>query len=104
MADIVGSPHDPFPDTRDSTQVHKFRTSIHIFLVEAVWSISVLVPVLFVMAMLFEYTNAWMAIMPGAVGAVSFALVLALGSFAALLPSTYVGRWREKHLDNLRSR
>lgn len=64
--------------------------------VELVWAASVLIPVLFVVGALFGLTNAWMAVLPGFLGAVTFLIVLLIGGLAATLPSAYVAKWRER--------
>jgi hypothetical protein len=51
--------------------------------------------------LLFEFTNAWLAILPGILGAVTFLVILTIGGFAAALPSTYVARWREYMIDRI---
>lgn len=106
MSDIVGSPqHGQLLDTaQHGSEKLKLGASFAVFSIEIIWAASILVPVLLVMATLFKYTNAWMAVIPGAMGAVTFAVILALGCFAALLPSTYVGRWREKAVEKLERR
>jgi len=64
--------------------------------VELVWAASVLVPVLLVIGALFNFTSAWMAVLPGFLGAVSFLIVLLIGGLAATLPSAYLAKWRER--------
>lgn len=72
-----------------------------IMLIETIWAASVLLPVLFVVGALFEFTNAWLAILPGILGAVTFLIILTIGGFAAALPSTYVAQWREHMIDRI---
>ena len=74
-----------------------------IILIETIWASSVLLPVLFVIGILFEFTNAWLAILPGILGAVTFLIILTIGGFAAALPSTYVARWRECMIDKIKA-
>ncbi|NKB56386.1 MAG: hypothetical protein GKS00_08625 [Alphaproteobacteria bacterium] len=72
-----------------------------IIIVELLWVASVLILVLLVIGALFEFTNGWMAILPGFLGAVTFLIILTIGGFAAALPSTYVARWREAAIDRI---
>jgi hypothetical protein len=72
------------------------RAAILLAAIELVWAASVLVPVLAVIGALFSFTNAWLAILPGFLGAVTFLIILTIGGFAASLPSAYVARWRER--------
>ena len=62
---------------------------------EFIWIVSVLIPVLAVIGALFNATNAWMAVLPGFMGAITFMIVLTIGGLAATLPSVYLGKWRE---------
>lgn len=66
--------------------------------VELIWAASVIIPVLAVLGALFNATNAWMAVLPGFLGAISFLIVLAIGGLAATLPATYLAKWREVFL------
>ncbi len=63
--------------------------------VELIWAASVLIPVLLVIGVIFNFTNAWMAVLPGFLGAITFLIVLTIGGLAATLPSAYLGKWRE---------
>ena len=63
--------------------------------IELIWIVSVLIPVLAVIGALFNATNAWMAVLPGFMGAITFMIVLTIGGLAATLPSVYLGKWRE---------
>ena len=67
-------------------------------LIELIWAASILVPVLLVLSVLFNFTNAWLAILPGFLGALTFLIILAIGGFAATLPSSFVARWRERQI------
>ena len=40
--------------------------------VELIWAASVLFPVLIVIGALFEFTNAWLSVLPGFIGAFTF--------------------------------
>lgn len=75
-----------------------------ILAVDALWAASVLVPVLFVIGTLFEFTNGWFSVLPGLLGAVTFLILLTIGGLAAALPSTYVARWRDRTLDRIAAR
>ena len=66
-----------------------------ILTVEFIWIASVVVPVLVVISFLFNATKAWMAVLPGFLGAFTFLIVLTIGGLAATLPSVYLGKWRE---------
>ncbi len=66
--------------------------------IEVVWLASIIVPVLFVVGALFNYTNAWLSILPGLLGALTFMIILVIGGLAATLPSSYVARLREKFI------
>ena len=66
-----------------------------ILTVELIWAASVLIPVLAVIGALFNATNAWMAVLPGFLGAFTFLIVLTIGGLAATLPSAYLAKWRE---------
>lgn len=66
-----------------------------ILTVELIWAASVLIPVLAVIGGLFSATNAWMAVLPGFLGAFTFLIVLTIGGLAATLPSAYLSKWRE---------
>ncbi len=68
---------------------------------EMLWIVSVMVPVLFVIAALFDRMNGWLAVIPGFMGGLSFLIVLVLASCAALLPSTFVARWRDAIFDHI---
>ena len=50
-----------------------------ILTVEFIWIASVVVPVLVVISLLFNATNAWMAVLPGFLGAFTFLIVLTIG-------------------------
>ena len=71
------------------------RGAALIFTVELIWAASVLVPVLAVIGALYNATNAWMAVLPGFLGAITFLIVLIIGGLAATLPSVYLAKWRE---------
>ncbi len=73
-------------------------------LIELIWAASVLIPVLFVISALFNFTNAWLAILPGFLGALTFLIILAIGGFAATLPSSFVARWRENQISKFAER
>lgn len=66
--------------------------------VELIWAASVIIPVLAVLGALFNATNAWMAVLPGFLGAITFLIVLAIGGLAATLPAAYFSKWREMFL------
>lgn len=72
--------------------------------IDLIWAASLLIPVLFVIGFLFQYTNAWMAVLPGMLGAITFLILLAIGGLAATLPSNYVGKWRNRVLDRIAAR
>ena len=51
--------------------------SLLVALVELAWAASLVVPVLYVISVLFTFSNAWLSILPGFLGALSFLVVLA---------------------------
>ena len=72
-----------------------FHGTALIVTAELIWAASILVPVLAVIGTLYNATNAWMAVLPGFLGAVTFLIVLIIGGLAATLPSVYLAKWRE---------
>lgn len=89
-------------DTKPTRKVTEFfdrfgaRGAAIILTAEVIWIASILVPVLTVIGLLFSFTNAWMSVLPGFIGALTFILVLAIGALAAAVPSNYVAKWRER--------
>ena len=54
-----------------------FHGTALIVTVELIWAASILVPVLAVIGTLYNATNAWMAVLPGFLGAFTFLIILA---------------------------
>lgn len=85
-------------DISDTIDRYGIGALARIGLIELVWIASALIPVLFVLATLIDFSKNWMAVIPGFWGLTTFLLVLTVGVFVAYQPSLYVARWRERSI------